>query len=464
MGQIKWAGALLGLLLGTSALAAVPKVQGKADKMLQDSQRLVETGKFAEAYTLMQPFEFEKSGDVTFDYLFGISAVNAGKPDRATLALERVEAIYPEFGDVRMWLGMAYFQTGDSARSKAAFTTLLTQKSLSEQSKATAVQYLDAIKQQEDAKQLEIDKAKQAYVIGALELGMGRDSNITTVASNSGGSSGTPASSGLAGNFAQLNANVEFRKPMFDAGTFAFILLDSGNRAYPSHNNMNAYTNTLKSGINWQSGAHTYRFDVSRRDYRQQGITAGTNSNSAQNTLSGDARLGLGQYDFLGFSLQYSTPRYAKTPTQDTNQIVLGSNYMHIFPATGSPLIYVALSHTRDRATQASVPLSTLVATTDVSRNTNTLVLYSQYTFVPSADVTGMWMTSRRADTQPYARSAAEIYGKDDMRVVMLGMNWRPATNWIVKPQFMKLENKSAIAGYAFMKNEVSVSVKREFK
>lgn len=466
---------LTGIAFCPVAFAAGQKATDKApakpavsavvvDTVMQDAQALIQAGKYAEAFALMQPHEFERSGDVAFDYLLGISAVNSGKPDRATVALERVEVLYPEYGDVRMWLGMAYYQTGDAARSKQMFTALLAQKNLAPQSKANADQYLAAMKQQDDAKQLEAEKAKRAFFVGNVETGLGHDTNITTAASNTG--NGQAASTGISGNFAQMNGNVELRKPMLNAATYGFVMLDSTNRAYSGHSNMNAYTNVLKTGLNWVQGANTYRFDVSHRDYRQQGAVQTSTNNSAQNGLTADARLGLSASDFLGLNVQYNMPRFvaATSKTQDTNQIVLGTNYMHVFPAKGSPVIYLALTQTRDKAVRDSTPFSTSVTTTNVSRISNAFIAYTQYTFVPSADVTAMWMTSRRNDSSDYARSATVARPKDDMTVTMLGVNWRPASNWTVKTQYMGLKNSSVVDGYAFKKNEISVSVKREFK
>jgi len=426
---------------------------------------------------LMAPFEFEKSGDVTYDYLLGISAVNAGKPDRATLALERVEAVSPQYGEVRLWLGIAYFQSGDSARSKKTFESLLTQPKLSQQTKSTADQYLVAIKQQEDAKALEEKKAKQPYLIGMVELGMGSDSNITSSPKNyaeaytSSFSFQLPSvlpPTNISARFAQMNGNVEGRIPFSSAGTYVFASFDSTNRTYAKHAMMNSHANTVKSGVNVQSGMNTYRFDLSRREYRQLGTSAGDGypANSSQNSVVGDARFGLTERDYLGVSVQYNMPRYApKSDDQSTNQVVLGANYTHVFATTGSPMIYVALNHTRDKATmELKNPLNTSAATPDVSRNTNAVIFYTQYTPTPSADITAMWMLSMRRDGKSYARSDLTELGKDDMQVGMLGMNWRPATNWLVKPQLMHIRNKSNIALYAFQKTEVSVSVKREFK
>jgi hypothetical protein len=229
---------------------------------------------------------------------------------------------------------------------------------------------------------------------------------------------------------------------------------------------MNSRTFNLKGGVNVMSGGDTYRLDVARRGYRQEGTEAGYTNNSSQNSVTGDARLMMTERDFWAFSLQYNTPRYSSSPDQDTNQTVLGTNYMHIFAREGSPLVYFGLNHTRDKAVRELANHSPLVASTDVSRNTNAIVFYTQYSFIKDADVTAMWMKSSRRDSKPYARSyVAELdYGKDDMRVIMLGVNWRPALNWIVHPQWMNIKNDSNIPLYDFNKTEISLSIKREFK
>jgi hypothetical protein len=466
---------LVGVFVFQTAMAAEAKVTAKSIKMMKDAQALVKVGKYADAYALMEPYEFEKSGDISYDYLLGVSAVNAGKPDRATLALERVEAASPQYGDVRLWLGIAYFQSGDSSRSKKAFEGLLGQPALSAQSKSTADQYLAVIKQQDDAKALEEKKAKQEYLVGMVESGFGNDSNITSGPKNYVDAYTTSFSvapspplppSNVSARFAQVNGNLEGRVPFSSAGTYTFASFDSNNRVYAKQSMMNSHANTVKGGVNVQSGMNTYRFDISKRDYRQLGTSAslGYTANSTQNAVNGDARFGLTERDYLGVSLQYNMPRYPTTDTQDTDQIVFGTNYTHVFAAVGSPMIYLAVTHTRDKAIKTSMQLNDGVTPTDMSRNTNAFIAYTQYTAVPSADITGMWMLSMRRDGKPYARSNLVELGNDDMQVAMLGVNWRPATNWLVKPQLMHIRNKSNIALYAFQKTEVSVSVKREFK
>lgn len=476
-------------LLSASFLsfAATPAEKGDAgaDKQVQQAQVLVQSGKFKEAYELLQPLEFELAGNLQYDYLLGVSAVNAGKPDRATIALERIVATNPDYGDAQQWLAIAYFQSGDMERAKREFNVVLS-KNPSPQVKNTASQYLAAIRQQEEAKELAEKKAHQPYLVGMVELGVGRDGNILPAPPNdysmayqaTTGSVPTAATfvpTGISESYRQLNGNVEGRIPFAGAGTYGYVIADSSNRAYQSSSMMNSHTNLVKGGVNLVSGKHTYRFDISRRSYRQEGAYAsqGSTSNNTQNSFSGDARFTLGERDYLGVNVQYNMPRFTTIPTQNTNQTVLGTNYTHVFPNKGSPMVYFALNHTRDRA-QISSDQYLFDGTayvfpaikTDVSRNTNAFIAYTQYTFVESADVTAMWMGSRRIDTTPYARSGVlELAnGKDLMHVTMLGMNWRPAKNWVVHPQWMRIRNASNIPLYSYQKNEISISVKREFK
>lgn len=482
-------GLILSIVFGHSAFGAEKqadkRTESKSAKAVRQAQVLVQTGKFADAFALLQPLEFELSGDVAFDYLLGISAVNTGKPDRATLALERVEAVAPEYGEVRLWLGIAYFQSGDMMRANKSLTGLLRQSKISAQSKSTANQYLTVIKQQEEASLAEANKAKQPSLMGAIEFGLGNDSNITTQPPSdypsayliSTGMNYTQvAPSGISDKFAQLNGNVEGRFPFAGAGTYGFVAFDSTNRSYKDNAMMNSHTNQVKGGVNLVSGRHTYRADISKRVYRQLGAGAsqGLTSDSIQNSFTGDARFTLGDRDYLAFNLQYSTPRFAALAlaTQDTNQSVLGTNYTHIFPQKGSPMLYLAFNHTRDKATSElgvnvyDNDVLQFSTTTDVSRNSNAVIAYTQYSFVESADISAMWMSSWRKDSRPYARSSSLglTYGKDEMRVAMLGINWRPANDWTVKPQLMRIQNNSNIPLYSFQKTEVSVSVKREFK
>ncbi len=464
----------LALSMALSGHAADTAYTGKNAKQLSQAQSLIQAGQFKEAYNLLQPLEFEQAGNLQYDYLLGISAVNAGRPDRAVIALERITAVRPNYGDTRQWLAIAYFQSGDMVRAKKEFNAVLAQKP-SVQVKTNVDQYLAAIKQQEDASGMQ-----HSFLLGNVELGYGHDSSIATVPDAyasayyaSIGASAPPDKptipSGISDNFSQLNLNIEGRVPFSSAGTYGFLSVDSNNRSYHNHSMMNSRTNLAKGGVNVTSRGDTYRFDVARRSYHQEGTEAGYTNDSSQNSVTGDARFMMTERDYWALDLQYNTPRYSTTPDQDTNQTVLSTNFMHIFAHEGTPLVYFALNYARDRAIRDATKTLTdtsVVTTTNVSRNTKSFTFYTQYSFIKDADVLAMWTKSYRTDSTAYGRAYVSTlpYGRDAMSIVMLGLNWRPAPNWIVHPQWMRITNDSNIPLYGFQKTEFSVSLKREFK
>ena len=87
------------------------------EKLLSEAEALLNSGKSDEAYKLLAPMDFEYSGNVRFDYLLGVSALDSGHPDKATLAFERVLAVEPNFAGARLDMARAYFHLGDLARN-----------------------------------------------------------------------------------------------------------------------------------------------------------------------------------------------------------------------------------------------------------------------------------------------------------------------------------------------------------
>ena len=89
------------------------------------ARQLLNDGQPAAAYELLTQLEFEGSGNVEFDYLLGVAALDAGKPDRATLALERVLSVDPNFAGARIDIGRAYAALGNTIQAKEEFAAVL---------------------------------------------------------------------------------------------------------------------------------------------------------------------------------------------------------------------------------------------------------------------------------------------------------------------------------------------------
>ena len=440
-------------------------------KKLVDAEAMINNGKAAEAYALLEPMEFDLAGDLKFDYLLGISALNSAHPDRATIALERVMATNASYGEVELWMAIAYYQSGDMQRAQQVFNAVLAHSQV-EASQASANQFLAAIKQQEEARAQAATAGTRPYWIGNIETGMGYDNNIGSIAadyaagfSSAFSGSQTTALAGIAGKFFMLNGGVEGRYPLRVTGSYAFASLDASKRAYPSQNMMSSKALVVKGGMNFIKGSDTYKLDINRRESRQDGLSAnlGITSDSAQTGLAGDARWVLTASDYLGAITQYNQIRYKTNASQDTNQIILGVNYMHVFQTKRIPLIYFALMQINDNAMN-TFPAYSGGGNTDLSRKAKNAVLYAQCTCIENTDIITTLTANWRIDAQPYARAITTAIGKDNTYTAMLGVNWRPAVNWTVRAQTTKTRNLSNIALYTYQKIESSISVKREFK
>src|SRR4051812_47803510 len=89
------------------------------DAQLEQAHAMLKEGKAAQAYALLEPQEFNRAGEIDYDTLLGIAALDGGKPDKATLAFERVLALDPNSAGVRLDMARAYFALGDYPRAKA---------------------------------------------------------------------------------------------------------------------------------------------------------------------------------------------------------------------------------------------------------------------------------------------------------------------------------------------------------
>jgi len=89
---------VVGLFVFQGAMAAEAKVSAKSIKMMKDAQALVKVGKYADAYTLMAPYEFEKSGDVTYGHFYkfrnSLSPNSAGELTEAIFGKRSFSALH----------------------------------------------------------------------------------------------------------------------------------------------------------------------------------------------------------------------------------------------------------------------------------------------------------------------------------------------------------------------------------
>ena len=150
--------AILGAMLSVGAAQAAPADEVKA---------LLEQKKALEAYNLGRANPGEM-GNPTFDFYYGIAAIDAGHAGEGVLALERYLLSFPDNRSARFQLARGYYVLGEDQRARDEFQTLLADASGDE--KTSAERYLDAIK----AREGRYSPTGSAFV----ELGFGYDTNL----------------------------------------------------------------------------------------------------------------------------------------------------------------------------------------------------------------------------------------------------------------------------------------------
>lgn len=149
--------------------AALLLARPAAASPLDELRRLVESGQHQQAFELAQR-QPQLAGDVHFDFLYGVAAINAGRVPQGLLALERHLAQVPGNDRARLELAQGYFLLGDYVRARSEFEFVLRY----EQPAATRERinrFLEAMQTRQAGTRR---PAARLYA----ELGAGRDNNV----------------------------------------------------------------------------------------------------------------------------------------------------------------------------------------------------------------------------------------------------------------------------------------------
>ncbi len=198
------------LTVGLVALLGNFSVHAAVD--LTRAESLIRAGKAEDAWALLFPLEFDHAGEVDFDYLLGIAALDSGRLGEATLAFERVLAINPNHAAARLDMARAHFAMGDQARAKLEFEAVL-RFDPPPPARATIERYLAAMAAG--------GSSPNSRLTSYLEAGVGYDSNLNAGAS--GGSfyfplfSATIASTSKAAAYASLATGLDLTRTVGEA-------------------------------------------------------------------------------------------------------------------------------------------------------------------------------------------------------------------------------------------------------
>ena len=438
-------------------ITGMPAGIGDYERFLNEADMLIKKGEPADAYTLLEPLEFNHAGEPRFDYLIGIAALDSGMPDKATLAFERALAVNPDFTAARMDMARAYFQLGDMLRAKTEFTAVLKQRP-SESARLTIRRYLDAIALHEGER---LTRAS-----GYFEGSVGYDSNVNWA---------TGQSQIFVDYYA---ANYPLDPASIKAADNYYAVAAGGMVTHHLDAKWSLYAGAdLKQRNNRQEKD----FDIFSLEGRTGMMLDAKNERLRIGLLGGSYNLGVSHYsDITGLDAewnhafspanqfkafgQYARYRFVDPVMQvnDYDQRVLGVGWQHVI-MDGKSAVFASLYH----GTESDVSNIITLATPDGGRADGAKRFNG-------LRVGGQTALSDGSDLFFNAGEQLGGYGRvnplflrlrsDRLFDLTAGANWRFGRHWTLRPQLVYSRNISNIAIYEYDRTDVSLTVRRDFR
>ena len=317
------------------------------DEVTDRAAALLQRGDAKAAYELLLPLEPQRAGDPQYDYLLGIAALDAGNPERAVFALERVLALQPDNALARAEIARAYYTMGEREAARREFEAVR-RYAIPEEAKATVDRFLSAIA-----------AAEGTRIDGFIELGGGYDSNVSSAVGTStiaipafGGAAFTldPSLIERGDQFFNLAGGVNFTRklgqPWSLIGGIAATL-----RRNTDTTNFNTDTLDGSLGVRYTSGLDAFTlglqaqyFGVDAERYRE--ATGGV----AQWQHAFDEHT---QVSLFG---QYAQLRYETQPVRDADRSIVGVGYAQAIAGAYSPAIFASLYGGEEEALDPAFP------------------------------------------------------------------------------------------------------------
>lgn len=436
------------------------------EKLLHDADLLLKNGKPSDAYRLLEPLEFDRSGEVRFDYLIGIAALDSGKPDKATLAFERVLAVDANFAGARMEMARAYYQLGDLSRAKTEFETVSKQNP-PEAARATIQKYLDAITAQQTVKQTRYS----AYVEG----GLGYDDNVNNSTSqlqisvpyfNNAAFTLSPTNRKTSDNFYSVATGGEINHNL-NANWGLYAGADIRQRGNHFQNNFNTLNLDGRAGVTFTEGANIFRAGgVAGVFYLGQAVGGFNDLTQAYNRDSSgynvDWRHVFSPNNQASVFAQLGRHRFrdAAMKVNDFDQTALGTGWLHIL--TDGSILFGSLFLANEDDVAPITSTNPTGGRVDGNKRTQGLRAGVQ--------------TAIREDTDLFANFGLQSGLYDKTNVLFLcnrydrlldmsaGANWHWNKDWTLRPQLNYSRNDSNIVIYKYDRMDVSLNLRRDFR
>lgn len=208
-----------------------------------------------EAWTLARELLGRWEGDPGFDYLYGVSALEAGHPEEAVFALQRVLFFDPDQTRVRAQLARAHFLGGDLDQAEREFQRVLA--AAPPAAVAGSIQgYLDEIER--------VRGARSPSLLARVEFVGGFDDNVNSATAD--GTVGTPLgtfdlaedSQARASGFTESRVRLVYERPLSRRRTLDLVFGASLRHNFDEHEfDLDVYR--AEAGYAYEEGARRLR-------------------------------------------------------------------------------------------------------------------------------------------------------------------------------------------------------------
>lgn len=440
---------LRNILGGVMLLACIAGMQGAAiadEDVLRQAKMLVENGKAAQAYALLEPLEDQRAGDPEFDYMLGLAALESGQAGRAVFALERVLAVNPKHSPARADIARAYYLLGERQTAKQEFQNVLGENPPDQVAQAIN-QYLAAIDR---------TMADRTRFAAFLEYAFGYDSNVNNITSSErvaipyfGGLVFTldPSSTKKRDFFNNIGAGINFRHPL-SSNISIFGGVTGSKRMNTDEDQFNTQTIDLNLGMSFKHNHDVFtialqdnEFELDSERYRHAyGITG-----QWQHLLDNSNQ--------LSAFAQATRLDYKTQPVRDADRYVAGASYGHAFSGSYLPIIYLSgYVGKEDERANAEPWLGHWLAGVrlggQLKFNAKTRMFGSvAYEYRDYGGREPLWLVSRN----------------DKQFDLAAGLEYTPSSFWSITPRVGYTHNSSNVVIDDYDRFTLSVSLRRDF-
>jgi len=409
-------------------------------------QALFNSYKRKQSYDYASQYLSEQEGNPEFDYIYGVSAIDAGYASNGVFALERVLLAYPEDHVARLELARGYFILEEYSRARQEFEAVLEVKP-PETVKDTTLAYLDQIRLRE--------ARYRTTSSGFIELATGTDSNV-----NSGPDNDDlliinldERSLGQDDTFSELAAAWQITSPVAPG----WVINSSLTGAFRFNHDLdefNTATGTLQLGMarlykqsRYKAGLLYQQFNLDGNDYR---TLAGLNL---------EWNYSLSQKSRFITILQYATLEYQDIPLNDSDLSTLSLGFNHTFSGPLSPMLFTSLNFSNESADSNDPG-----ALDNTERDILGIQLGTALTFTSklALQISASYQNSEYAGAQVFAAFNNAIR-EDDYTTADINLLWVFRRDWRLDTKFTYLDNSSNIEIYNYDRNIFRLNLNYSF-